>query len=165
MQNRILLNNRLDQRRAEIVSLKEEIASLEARQRQLSNNTESFRESIESLEKLDRLLAKATENDAIDLRLRLRQVLRGLIDRIEIYPEGIVRHTPEFGERALRDLSMVYPEGSTDYDWIREHLRERTSNPRADRQFTIWFVGGSARTINPARVHPFTRSWTRITAS
>jgi hypothetical protein len=149
LENRIMLDRRLDQRRAEIDELEAEISALESRHAQLSNKPESFIESIESIKRLERLLEKASENKAVDIRLKLRQVLKGLIEKIVIYPEGMPRYTPEAAERALQDLSTIFPDGTEENQWLKDYLKRQIDNPKGYRLFSIHFTTGTRRVIRP----------------
>ena len=59
-----------------------------------------------------------TGKKIIDLRLKLRNEIRKLIDRIVIYPVGLHFVTREFAQKALEDLSEFFQEGTKEYSDI-----------------------------------------------
>ncbi len=150
-ENRMLLDERLDKRRMEMDSLKEEIDKLERKCTELSSKSESFRSSVDSVQSLHRLLSKANQPDAKarDIRLRLRQTLKGLIEKVVVYPEGWPRYSPEVAQRALDDLSILFPKGTDEHGWLRDYLRLRLEYPKGYRFYSICFVGGSIRMLRP----------------
>ena len=92
-----------------------------------------------------------TGKKIIDLRLKLRNEIRKLIDRIVIYPVGLHFVTREFAQKALEDLSVFFQEGTKEYSDIKKYYHDRLEHPKEFRLFKIFFKSGSVRTIYPAR--------------
>ena len=101
-------------------------------------------------------LSTAKTDKLIDARLKLRNEIRKLINRIDVYPAGNPYFTIKTAKKALKDVSMTIskdkdPKG---YAWIKEELRRRVESPRDFRCFSIKFKSGSFRTIDPQRKLP-----------
>ncbi len=151
VENRKLLDKRLSEKLAKKSSLEEERVKLESRESHLRRQADSVNIAFDSLKKLHHLLGDTKQSDgkAKDVRLHLRQKLKGLIEKIEVYPEGTVRYTPELVLRAIEFLSSFFPAGTQEHEWLRNYLRRRLEKPTGYRAFVVHFVTGSIRGIGP----------------
>ncbi len=131
--------------------LKQQIAHLKQEIARLSQSFETTQETLDSLKELLAFLNTAKTGKLIEVRIKLRNELRKLIDRIDVFPEGRSRFTIETAEKALKDMSMVIPKGSEGYEQIKDNLRQRTERPKEFRSFIIRFTSGSLRFIVPKR--------------
>lgn len=105
---------------------------------------------LESLRELLSYLKESNGDELIDVRRRLREALRGLIDKIEVYPVGRIPVTEERIKGGIKAILDVHPDTSAEeLEQMETWLRARIEN-RDLRQYTIHFKGGSMRTIVPA---------------
>lgn len=117
-----------------------------------SRTFENAQLTLDSQRELMTLLEKEkTGKKIIDLRLKLRNEIRKLIDRIVIYPVGLHFVTHEFAQKALEDLSEFFQEGTKEYSDIKKYYHDRLEHPKEFRLFKIFFKSGSVRTIYPTR--------------
>jgi len=81
-----------------------------------------------------------------EIRLKLRDRIRTLIDRIDVFPVGTTRMTEQLIEQAMQDLTPVNtPE---ELETIRNELESRVDN-RGLLTLQIRFKTGSIRTLQP----------------
>jgi hypothetical protein len=91
-----------------------------------------------------------TGDELTEVRRRLRVRLRGLIEKIEVYPVGRFRMTEEHVKAMLSNLRDGIPDMTTDeLQRQEEQLKAQIENKEL-RQFNIHFTGGSKRIILPA---------------
>jgi hypothetical protein len=101
---------------------------------------------LESLRELMDYMQTASGDELINVRRRLREALRGLIDRIDVYPVGRVPMTESRLAEALQAILDVHPEEPEQTEsWLRLRIENKDL-----RQFNIDFKGGSMRLITPA---------------
>jgi chromosome segregation ATPase len=117
----------------------------------LSSSFENTQATLDSLKKLFDVLSAEKAERLIETRLRLRNELRKLIKKIDVFPEGFSRFTVQTAEKALEDISSLVPKGSEGYKLIKEELKQRVERPKDFRSFRITFGSGSIRTIIPER--------------
>jgi DNA invertase Pin-like site-specific DNA recombinase len=117
----------------------------------LSSSFENTQATLDSLKKLFDVLSDEKTERLIEIRLRLRNELRKLIKKIDVFPEGFSRFTVQTAEKALEDISSLVPKGSEGYKLIKEELKQRVERPKDFRSFRITFASGSIRTIIPER--------------
>ena len=88
VENRKLLDKRLSEKLAKKDSLEEERVKLKSRESHLRRESDSVNAAFDSLKKLDHLLKSEKRSDgrARDVRLQLRQKLKGLIVKIDLLP-------------------------------------------------------------------------------
>jgi hypothetical protein len=93
-----------------------------------------------------------TGDELIDIRRRLREELRGLIDRVDVYPVGRSPMTEERIPVLISAVLDVYPDmaGTEELQKLESELRSRIEN-KDMRQFNIHFKGGSWRVITPVK--------------
>jgi hypothetical protein len=91
--------------------------------------------------------------------LKLREEIRRLIDRIDVYPLGSPRFTAESAEKALQDMALVCPEGTEDYERIKEQLRLRVEKAKDFLEITVHFSTGSKQTLHPRQQPMLTTEW------
>lgn len=85
-----------------------------------------------------------------DIRLMLRGKIRDLVDCINIFPYGSPRITEDFIKDAMQDLkNNMTPDALTTY---KKDLEDRINN-RDLLQHTIYFKGGSIRTLRPNKAN------------
>ncbi len=132
----------------------EEQAIYEAEAKQLSHEIERLSRTnevtetrLESLRELLTFLKEHAGDELIDIRRRLREELRGLIERIEVYPVGLLLMTPERVEKALKEIMDSFPD--IDKEWFKARFESQINNKKL-RKFIIHFKGGSIRTLEPA---------------
>lgn len=145
-------------------TLEKEAKELKRELESVSRAAEGTRERLESLSHLFDAMRTAEQKQRIEIRLRLRQELRSLINRIDIYPGGRPLWTPELVEKALKDMAMVFSPGTEDYARIEEELRQRVANPKDFLLFTIHFATGSKRTLHPKQQPVLTMEWDKEAA-
>lgn len=117
------------------------------RQSRAQNDTGT---QLESLRELLDYMKESSGDELIDVRRRLREALRGLIEKIEVHAVGRVPMTEERVKGALNAMLDVQPNMSAEVleqmeNWLRSKIENRDL-----RQYTIHFKGGSIRTIVPA---------------
>ncbi|MEX0610302.1 MAG: recombinase family protein [Balneolaceae bacterium] len=84
---RASLETRLEGLLANRQALKKEIQNLELQQASLSREAEEVRQSVDQIITVRELLdEQETENERIEMRRRLRGLIRALISRMEVYP-------------------------------------------------------------------------------
>lgn len=153
---REMLEKRMAERFDKRDSLKQQMSQLKHQIDTLSRSFEDTQLTLDSLKELLTFLNTAESKKLVEARLKLRNDIRKLISRIDVYPEGHPRFTNETAKNALKDMSMVIskdndPEG---YAWIKEGLRRRVESPKDFRFFMIHFISGSMRIVNPKRKLP-----------
>jgi DNA invertase Pin-like site-specific DNA recombinase len=149
---REILEKRMTERLNKQESLKQAKDNLQQKIDAESRSFESVQLTLDSQKELMSLLEKEKiGKKIIDLRLRLRNEIRKLIDRIVIYPAGLHFVTHEFAQKALEDLSEFFQEGTEEYSDIKKYYHDRLEHPKEFRLFKIFFKSGSTRTIYPAR--------------
>jgi DNA invertase Pin-like site-specific DNA recombinase len=148
---RTMLEKRMAERFDKRDALKQQMDHLKQQIDTLSRSFEDTQLTLDSLKELMAFLSTAETKKVIEVRLKLRNEIRKLIRRIDVYPEGHPRFTIETAKKALKDMSMVIskdkdPEG---YAWIKEDLRRRVESPKDFRFFIIHFISGSMRIVYP----------------
>ncbi|MBC8080900.1 MAG: recombinase family protein [Gorillibacterium sp.] len=104
---------------------------------------------LESLRELLSYLRERTGEELIDIRRRLREELRGLIDRIDVYPLGHKPMTEELVKEMLAAVLDVSPEmDEEEQQRVEAGLKAQIDN-KALRQYNIFFKGGSIRMLQP----------------
>ena len=104
---------------------------------------------LESLRELLSFMREHTGEELAEVRRRLRVQLRGLIDRIDVYPVGTFRMTQEHVKAMLSAILDVEPDTTTDeLQRQEEYLKAQIENKEL-RKFIIHFTGGSKRSIVP----------------
>jgi hypothetical protein len=156
---RELLSKKLKTDLREKETLEKNSTKLKRELESASRATEGTRERLESLSQLFEFMGSAEGGKRTDLRLRLRQELRRLITRIDVYPGGRPLWTPELMQKGLEDMSIVYPAGTLGYARIEEQLRLMVENPKDFLFFTMHFATGSKRTLHPRKQPVLTTEW------
>jgi DNA invertase Pin-like site-specific DNA recombinase len=156
---RDLLRGKLKVALDEKESLEKETEGLKRELESASRAAEGTRERLESLSQLFDVMQTADEKQRIDIRLRLRQELRRLISRLDVYPGGRPLFTPERAQKALEDMAIVCPVGTEDYRRIEEQVHKMTENPKDFLSFSIHFATGSKRTLHPRQQPVLTTEW------
>lgn len=135
----------------------EEQAKYEAEAKQLkqeiSRDSLAYSNSsakLESLRELFAFLKERTGTELIDVRRRLREELRGLIERIDVYPLGRVPMSAERVKGSMAALLDVMPDITEEE--LQKHEAELTDqiDNKELRAYWIWFKGGNWRVIKPA---------------
>ncbi|MGA3116967.1 MAG: recombinase family protein [Syntrophobacteraceae bacterium] len=106
------------------------------------------KERLSSLRELFDAMGTLQGLDLIDLRLRLRQEIRRLIKRIDVYPEGNPRYTQEWMDEQLKSTAALRPSES----FLEKHkksLQQMVKNSKEHLELTVWFVAGSVQTLQP----------------
>ena len=117
-----------------------------------SRSFENVQTALNSQKELIKLIESEKQNQkSIDVRLKLRNELKKLIYRIEVYPEGISCLTYKDAEKALEDLSEFFPEGTQGHLEIQKYYQDHLENPKHFRFFKILFKTGSISNIYPER--------------
>jgi len=96
---------------------------------------------------------KKDDPKRIEMRLKLREVLRRLISRIDVYAEGFVKYTPEFAERTLKAILEFDPNLQLDPGFanVSVNLYQRAQNPKVFPVFHIHFANGRGLKLWPKR--------------
>jgi len=115
---------------------------------QLSNAGDNTQAWLDSMNELIAFMDEESPEDVATIRMRLRDKLRGLIDRIEIHPVGRFRMTPERVDALIQGVLDVQPElaGTDELEKLRVEALNQINNKDFGR-CTIFFHGGSFRTI------------------
>lgn len=153
---RAMLEKQMTERFDKRDSLKQQMDNLKQQIDTLSRSFEDTQLTLDSVKELMAFLSTAETKKLVEARLKLRNEIRKLISKINVYPVGNPRFTIETAKKALKDMSMVIskdkdPEG---YAWIKEDLRRRVESPKDFRFFIINFISGSMRTVYPASKLP-----------
>jgi hypothetical protein len=148
---RAMLENQMAERFDRQASLKQQMDHIKQQIDTLSRSFEDTQLTLDSLKELLVFLNTTETKKRIEVRLKVRNEIRKLISRIDVYPAGHIHFTIETAKEALKSMSMVHsededPEG---YAWLKENLRQRVENPKDFRLFSIKFISGSMRTIIP----------------
>ena len=116
---------------------------------QLSSVSENTQARLDSLNELMAFMARENTEDVAAVRMRLRGKLRGLIERIKVYPVGKPRMTLEGVEKRVQAVLDVQPElaGTAELERVRAGLLDRIDN-KAYGTCTVHFHGGSFRVLN-----------------
>ena len=117
-----------------------------------SQAKETAQARIDFLDQLARFMQTAPQKERIRIRLQLREELKQLVERIDIYPFGCHPYTPEMVEEVRRMFEelppgMGSPEGA---EHALAHCRTNIRNPDA-RCYKIYFRGGSIRQLTPKK--------------
>lgn len=150
------IENRVDFLKRRIEELNQEIDSL-------SRSEQETQERLDSVKKLIEFFGstkdKQDDPKRIEVRLKLREEIRRLIARIDVYPLGRPLFTPERAEKALQDMALVCPEGTKEYESIKEELRFRVETAKEFLTITVHFATGSKRTLHPRQKPILTTEW------
>jgi DNA invertase Pin-like site-specific DNA recombinase/ElaB/YqjD/DUF883 family membrane-anchored ribosome-binding protein len=95
------------------------------------------------------LETEKTGKKLIDIRRKLRNEMKKLIDRIDVYPEGLDRISPESAQKALKAMTEFVPEGTEEYAALKKYYLDRIEHPKQYRSFKIIFKSDSIRIIYP----------------
>ncbi len=153
---RVMLEKRMAEKFDKRDSLKQQMNHIKQQIDTLSRSFEDTQLTLDSLKELLAFLNIAETKKLVDARLKLRNEIRKLISRIDVYPVGHVHYTIETAKQALKDMLMVISEDEDPkgYAWLKEILRRRVESPKDFRYFSIEFISGSIRTIHPERKLP-----------
>lgn len=111
---------------------------------------------LESLRELLSFLRERKGPELIEVRRKLREELRELIDNIEVFPVGRYIWTDEKVQQALSAVIEVEPNMSKEkLEQLETDLRSRIENKEL-RQYNIYFKGGSWRVLKPVTSHKLT---------
>ncbi|MGE5581464.1 MAG: recombinase family protein [Bacillota bacterium] len=147
------LEERLSKILAELHQIDTEVLVLEREVKQLSSAQEDTETRLESMRELLSFLRERKVPELIEVRRKLREELRELIDRIEVYPVGRYIWTEEKIQEALTAMqSLTKPE---ELEKIETELRSRIENKEL-RQYNIYFKGGSWRVLKPTTAQKMT---------
>ncbi len=148
---RAMLKTKLEAILKEKNDLEKQKTSLERELEAASRVTQDVRERIESLNKLFDTMGSLQGQELIDLRLRLRQELRRLITRIDIYPEGKPRITPKLVDDYLRYVREGGSENEQSGAFLKtlKMMQEMVANAKEYLYLEVVFAGGSVQHIYP----------------
>jgi DNA invertase Pin-like site-specific DNA recombinase len=123
---------------------------IEAKIAQLSKASESIEEQLQSIEQLLDYMQSASKEKLIDVRLRLRDKLRQLIQKIIVYPVGPAIMTPELVEEGIQAVLDVQArlKGTDKIEKFREELEKKIDN-KEEQIYRLEFEGGSYRWLKP----------------
>lgn len=150
------IENGVDFLKRRIEELKQEIDSL-------SRIEQDTQERLDSVKKLIEFFGSTSDEKddpkRIEVRLKLREEIRRLIARIDVYPLGRPLFTPEKAERALQDMALVCPKGTNEYAQIKEKLRLRVEKAKDFMTMIVHFTNGSKRSLHPRQKPILTTEW------
>jgi DNA invertase Pin-like site-specific DNA recombinase len=111
--------------------------------------------TVDDLNVLFDLMNKAEAEERSLVRMKLRNELRSLIERIDIFPYGIPLRSEEQITEDLEAIFESFPDlrHAEETHRLEEELRGRIDN-KDYRVYGVTFKGGSRRTLMPAREHP-----------
>ncbi len=153
----VAVRRTLEGRLAEALK-EQEIHETEARQlnqeiKRHSRSKDEVRARLESMQELLSFLQERDGDELIDVRCRLREELRSLIEWIDVRPVGQLPMTEELAERMLKAALDVHSDMSKkEQKELEADLAARIEN-RDFRDYVIHFKGGSICTIVPTTPH------------
>lgn len=112
---------------------------------------DTIQDSIDSVKDLINRMKDLDIEARIDLRLKLRDRIRSLIDNIKVYPLGQQVITEAYIEQAMVDLSLCCSEN--ELTQAREQLQAMIDN-RQLLTLKVHFKTGSFRIIQPFKTEP-----------
>lgn len=159
---RRLLEGRLGEALTEQESLEAERQQVEQEIVRHIHSQEDTQARLDSVRELLTFLREGSGDELIEVRRRLRQELRGLIDRIDVRPVGLLPMTTERVKEMIAATLDIYPEmaGTEELERVEADLIDRIEN-RDLRTYTIHFKGGSFRTLTPATPHTLSLDFDR----
>jgi DNA invertase Pin-like site-specific DNA recombinase len=143
------LENKLESTLKEKSALEKEQVGLQSEIDILATANEDVEERLENLSQLFDAMERLTGQELVDLKLRLRQDIRRLIKRIDVYPEGKPRYTQEWMDRQLRTRYALCSQ--QEFLEHRNRLQKMVENPREYFELRVWFVGGSRQRLQPGQ--------------
>lgn len=141
------LEKKLDEALKEQTEHEAEAKQLSKEIKRQSTTNEVTGTQLASMRELLTFLQERKGEELIEVRRRLREELRGLIERIDVYPVGRILMTPERTEHAVKEIIDSFPD--VDENWFRTRFESMIDNKNL-RRFAIYFKGGSIREIVPA---------------
>lgn len=158
---RILLDKRISEQLDNQESLKLQMDNLKQQVYKLSLSYENTQLSLDSLKELLNYLNTSETNKQVEIRLKLRNEIRKLIDSIIVYPVGRYRMTTEDAKNILNNMSSVISKDKNpkEYAICKDYLRQNIESPKDFRNFIINFKSGSSRTISPLNKMPLSRDF------
>ena len=135
---------------AEQETLLAQKSEIDAAIKELKMKTEDTESRLQSLRELLRYLKTKEGDELIDVRRQLRLELRSLIDRIEVFPVGLVQMTENHIAERLSAILDVQPElkSTKELYQIEKDLMAQIDN-KSLRQYNVFFKGGSSLIIKP----------------
>ncbi len=106
---------------------------------------------VESLSRLFEVMGTIEEKQRVDIRLKLRQELRRLIARIDVYAGGSPLLTSEISQKALSAVLDTFPDvkDTPAFRRLKEDVQKKVENPKDFLTLKIHFTTGSIRWIRP----------------
>jgi DNA repair exonuclease SbcCD ATPase subunit len=156
------LEDRLAQALDEQSAYEAEAKQLKKDIEQQTHALDDTRAKLESLRQLLAFLKERTGDELIDVRRRLREELRGLIARIDVFPVGRTPVTEERLPEIISAVLDVLPEqaGTEEMRQFEDDLQGQIENKDL-RRYHIQFKGGSFCTIIPASPHKLSLDFDR----
>jgi DNA invertase Pin-like site-specific DNA recombinase len=132
-------------------SIQQHMNQIEQQINTLSRSVEDTQLILDSLNELLAFLQTPESKELIDVRLKLRNQIRKLLNVIDVFPAG-QRLSEETVQKTLKDMSMQIPafKDPLGYAWLKEELQREVENPRDFRYYCLQFSSGSFRFIHPA---------------
>ncbi|MDY6839237.1 MAG: recombinase family protein [Thermodesulfobacteriota bacterium] len=128
----------------------DEKEALELRKRELDVKMQSLsvkQEDIETrLKSAKELIEKITEENSVDVRVRLRDRLRDIFDKVVIYPVGTPRITKGFIKTAMKELKGML--SFNELERFKRELNKRIDN-RHYRLYSVFYKNRSHQVISP----------------
>ncbi len=150
------VRKQLEARLAEILDEREALTKKKDHAEQtileLTHTREDAGEKVHNIKELIEFMKTQKGQRLFDVRLKLRNELRGLIEQINVFPVGNPRITPEYVQaqvQVLRDNFREDTKGLDESISRYESYWSRGIDNKDLRQFSIFFKGGSFRTIRP----------------
>jgi hypothetical protein len=114
----------------------------------LNQMKERIHANIKDIKKLFDHMKSVGEEERIDLRLKIRNALRELIDVITVFPAG---YTPEVADRFKALAISRFPEIENDTKLLEkmDSYFEVRMEDKKYRRFMILFSNGAVRSIGP----------------
>ncbi len=152
--NREILDKKLTEILDKKEKLEDEKKSLHGKIDSLSQLSDNFEMTIEDLKGLFTLMETVQDEERIILRMKLKNELRSLIERIDLYPYGFPNRKEGEIARDLEVIFETYPEmrGTEETERVVAAMRARIGN-KDYRLYQVLFKGGSRRSLMPARRH------------
>ena len=145
--NRKELDKRLTEKFDKQAFLKQSIDQLKLQIDKSSRCFEDTKLSIDSLKELLAFLKTDKTNQHIDLRLKLRNEIRKLVTKIEVYPEGLRSHLSQTSKTSQGCFKLFFTSGSMRQICPQKELPIERDYDKEDGTLRIWYTFPSNRVI------------------
>ncbi len=114
----------------------------------MSSEGDRLESQLKSFKDLLSITSDWSAEKRIEMRIVLREMLRNLIDRIEVYPVGRVLMTEPKARKVITLMRDLSDDPSDNFDYLYDAFLTRIENKDL-REYTIYFKSQSIRTLSP----------------